>query len=70
MEENLNINAVLGGDSRTFLLQKGRSEGLDGRNIAKEWLANQTSWERRAQLITDANDFMMADFSKVDYLLG
>ncbi|VDK32922.1 unnamed protein product [Taenia asiatica] len=70
VEENLNINVVLGGGSRTFFPVGERGERLDGRNLAKEWLANQTSRGRCAKLITDASQFMLTDFSKVDYLLG
>lgn len=70
VEENLDINVVLGGGSRTFFPQGGRGERLDGRNLAKEWQANQTSRGRRVKLITDASQFMVTDFSNVDYLLG
>ncbi|KAL5963192.1 Alkaline phosphatase tissue-nonspecific isozyme [Taenia solium] len=70
VEENLNINVVLGGGSRTFFPVGERGERLDGRNLAKEWLANQTSRGRCAKLITDASQFMLTDFSKVDYLFG
>ncbi|KAH9286458.1 Intestinal-type alkaline phosphatase 1 [Echinococcus granulosus] len=70
VEENLNINVVLGGGYRTFLPREGKGERIDGRNLAEEWLANQMNRGRRAKLITDATRFLLTDFSEVDYLLG
>ncbi|KAL5111118.1 Alkaline phosphatase tissue-nonspecific isozyme [Taenia crassiceps] len=70
VEENLNINVVLGGGFSTFFPREDRGERLDGRSLAQEWLANQTSRGCRAKLITEASQFMTTDLSKVDYLLG
>ncbi|VDM17102.1 unnamed protein product [Hydatigera taeniaeformis] len=70
VEGNPSINVVLGGGSRAFFPSGSRGDRLDGRNLANEWLASQTSRGRRAKLITDASQFLLTDFSEVDYLLG
>ncbi len=78
VEENEDINVVLGGGQRNFYPEtavlpsdnstKGRR--LDGRYLTEEWLATQLYNGRRAAVLNTPTELFTANLSNIDYLLG
>lgn len=70
VEENPNINVIIGGGSRSFYPKGANGNRDDGRFVADEWLAHMQKLGRRAKLVNDSREFLKTNFKEVDYLLG
>ncbi|KAM7541639.1 hypothetical protein Aperf_G00000022339 [Anoplocephala perfoliata] len=70
VEENPNINVMIGGGSRNFYPKGAGGNRKDGRFLANDWLAHMQSLGRRAKLVNSSREFTKTNFTEVDYLLG
>nr|CDS27091.2 alkaline phosphatase [Hymenolepis microstoma] len=70
LEDNPDINVIIGGGSAMFYPTEAKSKRSDGRYIAEEWLQRMQHLGRRAKLVNDSREFMKTDFTSVDYLVG
>ncbi|VDO06352.1 unnamed protein product [Rodentolepis nana] len=70
IEDNPNINVILGGGSQNFYPQEANGTRIDGRNLPEEWLKSRRNCNHRALFVNDSRKFLKTNFSEVDYLLG
>ncbi|VUZ52732.1 unnamed protein product [Hymenolepis diminuta] len=70
LEDNPDINVIIGGGSSMFYPTEANGQRSDGRYVADEWLQHMQSLGRNAKLVNDSHEFMKTNFTGVDYLLG
>nr|CDS27093.1 alkaline phosphatase [Hymenolepis microstoma] len=70
IEDNPDINVILGGGYRNFYPVGANGNRTDGRNLPEEWLKSKRKDGHSAAFVNDSREFLKSDYSKVDYLLG
>ncbi|VDN97074.1 unnamed protein product [Rodentolepis nana] len=70
LEENPEINVIIGGGSAMFYPKEAKGLRSDGRYIAEEWLQLMQSLGRNAKLVNNSKEFMKANVTSADYLVG
>lgn len=70
LEDNPDINVIIGGGTSKFYPKEVGGHRKDGRYLGNEWLNRMKKLNQSAVFINDAVKFMETNFTGVDYLLG